>query len=193
MYRGPLGMYEAGGNSEFGSYGYQPSQDPDDILAGITYQQYMDYVKDFQPFEKEMLQRATTDTSLIDQARVRAPQVVEQQQRIAERNRSRYGVELTPAQLRGEQRAGQRQTQLQTSGAINQATLQQRDINRQLLSDLTNIGQGLNRSSLGELSNAASNQHAREQAYKNAKAQHKQQTIGAVGSLGAAAIMFLAF
>ena len=44
MYRGPLGMYEAGGNSEFASYGYQPSQDPDDILAGITYQQYMDYV-----------------------------------------------------------------------------------------------------------------------------------------------------
>jgi len=192
MYRGPLGM-APGSNPEFGYAAPQSSQKPDDILADITYRQYQDYVQDFQPFEKDLLERATTDTSLIDQARTRAPEIVERQTAIQERNRSRYGVELTPAQMRSAQRTSQRQTQLQTSGAINQATLEQRDLNRNLLSDLTNIGQGLNRSSLGELGNAASNQKSREMAFKNAKAQHKQQTYSTIGSLGAAAIMFLAF
>ena len=41
--------------------------DPKQALADITYSQYMDYKKNFTAFENEQIERATNDTSLIDQ------------------------------------------------------------------------------------------------------------------------------
>jgi hypothetical protein len=75
--------------------------------------------------------------------------------------------------------------------AVSNARLAQQERNQGLLSDLINIGQGLNRSSLQQLGGAAQNQSAREQAYDSAKAQSKATTMSTIGALGAAAIMFL--
>ena len=69
------------------------------------------------------------------------------------------------------------------------ARVAQKDANRALMADLINIGQGVNRSSMGALSNAAGAASQRENAYRSAKAQSKAQTYGMLGSLGAAAFI----
>ena len=71
------------------------------------------------------------------------------------------------------------------------STLQQ-EANRRLLSDLINIGQGVNRSSMAQMQSAAADASARKQAYEQAKSQHKQQTYSTVASLGTMAIMAMA-
>ena len=71
------------------------------------------------------------------------------------------------------------------------ARVAQKDANRALMADLINIGQGVNRASLGSLQNAAGAATRRENSYKSAKASSKAQTYGMLGSLGAAAMIFL--
>ena len=55
------------------------------------------------------------------------------------------------------------------------------------MADLIDIGQGVNRSSLSSLGNAAAAAAQRESAFKSAKAQHKAQTYSMLGGLAAAA------
>ena len=165
--------------------------DPQQALADITYSQYMDYKKNFTAFENEQIERATNDTSLIDQAYDDAPKTTELAQQSQQRSLSRYGSQLTPAQQEQMQRTGQRSGQLGLINAVSNARMAQQEQNQGLLSDLINIGQGLNRSSLQQLGGAAQNQSAREQAYDSAKAQSKATTMSTIGALGAAAIMFL--
>ena len=58
-----------------------------------------------------------------------------------------------------------------------------------MLSDLINIGQGVNRSSQSQLAGSAQNAVSLKNAYQQAKANSKAQTYGAVASLGSTAIM----
>ena len=166
--------------------------DPEQTYANITRQEYMDYVTNYREFEKELIEQALSDSSLIDFAREDALASEERTRQIAERNRSRYGVALTPAQMQEQQRSLSRGTTLGGVQSIADARIAQRDANQRLLADLINIGQGVNRTSLQQLGSAASDANARKRAYQSARAQAKQQTIGAVGSLGAMAIMALA-
>ena len=171
--------------------GLPQANDPKQALADITYSQYMDYKNNFTEFENEQIEKATNDTSLIDQAYEDAPKTTEMAQQSQLRSMSRYGGQLTPAQQEQMQRTSQRSGQLGLINAVSNARMAQQERNQGLLSDLINIGQGLNRSSLQQLGGAARNQSAREQAYDSAKAQSKATTIGTIGALGAAAIMFL--
>ena len=165
--------------------------DPQQALADITYQQYQDYVTNFQDYEKELIEKATTDTSLIDQAREDAPEATRVAAESQRRSIGRYGANLTPAPAQEMNRSVQRGGQLSLVDALTNARVAQQEQNSALLSNLINIGQGLNRSALGQLGSAAQNQSAREQAYSSARAQSKASTIGTIGALGAAAIMFL--
>jgi hypothetical protein len=80
----------------------------------------------------------------------------------------------------------QRGGSLASVGSLNNARLAQREINQSTLADLINIGQGLNRNALSQMNTAAGLQSQRQQAYKNAKAQHSAQMIGMGGQLGSA-------
>ena len=180
----------AGGVGRNAQYGMSAT-DPQAALAQIAQQQYNDYVQQFQQFELEALERSQTDTSLIDQAYEDAPKAAALSQGIQQRNLSRYGQELTPMQQKELSRSNQRTGQLGMINAVSNARLAQRESNQKLLSDLINIGQGLNRSSLSQLGTSAANQAAREQAYSNAKAQSKAQTYSTIGALGALAIMMI--
>ena len=64
-------------------------------------------------------------------------------------------------------------------------TASQDERNKKTLSDLINIGQGLNRSAMAGLGNAANLQANRQAAYKGAKAQHHNAMVG----LGTTAVM----
>ena len=167
--------------------------DPDKTYANITRQEYLDYVTNYRDFEEGMIERAQNDTSLIDAAREDVATASTLASGVANRNASRYGAALTPAQMQQQTRSLDRANTLGGIQAIGDARLAQREANTQQLSDLINIGQGVNRSSLGQMGSAAANATQRKNAYDSAKAASKAQTMSTVGSLGAMAIMAFAF
>ena len=167
--------------------------DPAETYAQITRGEYNDFMTNYASFEEDLLNRAQTDTSLIDQAREDSAMAGDLSKGIAARNASRYGGRLTPAQLRAQNRSIDRGTALGAVQSLSNARIAQNEANTSLMADLINIGQGLNRSSQTQLGNAAQDQKAREMAYDSAKAAHKSQTYSTLGSLGAMAIFAMAF
>ena len=160
--------------------------DPEAVYAQITRRDYDRYMRDFRPFEERLLE-SRNDTSLVDRARDDSANQSRLAAGVRQRNLERYGGSgLSAAQLQEQERAQQRSQSLGTVGALNNSRLAQREINQSTLADLINIGQGVNRSSLSNMSNAASMANQRYNAYKNAKAQHSSQMMGMGGQLGAA-------
>lgn len=167
--------------------------DPEKAYANLTRQEYMDYVQNYRGFEEELIRKAQTDRTLIDQARKDVGVASALTQGVASRNAQRYGVALTPAQLQQQQLRLQRANTLGGIQAVNDAKIAQRESNTALLSDLINIGQGVNRASQQQLGSAAADATARRNAYTQAKAQSKANTYSTIGSLASAAIMLMAF
>ena len=138
MYRGALGY--APGLREFygeaGSYGSSapgglaPVSDPEKAYANMTRQEYMDFVKDYGDFEKQLIQDVQSDTSLVDQAREDTAVAAGLSSGLAQRNLSRYGTQLTPAQQREMQRGLQRNTTLGSIQAMADARIAQRETNQ---------------------------------------------------------------
>jgi len=181
------------GQTNQGGIGSLPQvSDPEKTYADITRNEYMDYIRDYRDFEQSQIDRAQTDTGLIDQAMEDAPEASRLSQEVQSRSISRYGGQLTPAQQQQMQATQQRSSQLGYVNALSNARIAQREANTALLSDLINIGQGVNRSSQAQLGSAAADANARNRAYDSAKAQSKAQTFSTIGSIGSAALAFLA-
>jgi len=161
---------------------------PDRATADIARGQHERYVRNFRGFE-DALVGARDDTSLIDAAREDAPEQARLSREVAERQRSRYGVQQTAVEAREAGRASQRGEAINLAGGLNNARLAQRDANRKLLGDLINVGQGVNRSSLSQLGSAGENAVSRGNAYRAAQARGKAQTMNMVGSVAGAALM----
>ena len=109
--------------------------DPDRAYANITRGEYMDFRENYGDFEDELLERAQTDTSLIDSAREDSAMAAQLTADIAERNRQRYGAALTPALLEQRQRAVDRGTTLGTIQSINDARIAQKEANQGMMAD----------------------------------------------------------
>lgn len=167
--------------------------DPEKAYANITRQEYNDYVSNFRDFENQMIEEAQTDTSLIDSARENAGIASGLAQGISDRNASRYGGTLTPAQIQQQSAMLQRGNTLGGIQSVNDARIAQSELNQSKLADLINIGQGVNRTSLAQMGGAAANATQRKSAYDAARASSKAQTISTVGSLASMAIMAFAF
>lgn len=166
--------------------------EPDKAYADITRQEYDDMVKNYRQFELDTIEKAQTDTSLIDQARLDAPMAAAMTKEIQERNLSRYGGQLTGAQQQQLDASLTRGTTLGGIQAVNDARIAQDEANKKLLSDLINIGQGVNRASQSQLATSAQNATQLKNAYTQAKAASKANTINTVASLGTAAILAFA-
>ena len=164
--------------------------DPDKTMGNVARSQHERYIRNFRGFEEALI-AARDDTSLIDAAREDAPEQARIAREVAERQRSRYGLTQTAVEARESERASQRGEAINLAGGLNEARLAQRDANTRLLSDLINIGQGVNRSSLSQLGAAGENAVARKNAYQQAKSAHKQQTYSMIGSAGAMLAAFL--
>ena len=189
VYRG-LGGRGGGVYQNYGSTAGLPTvTDPDKAFAEITRQEYLDYIDGYRPFEEGLIEQARTDTSLIDQAREDVQLAQGLAEGVASRNRSRYGTALTPAQMQQQSLQLQRANTLGGIGAVNDARIDQKELNTRLLSDLINIGQGVNRSSQQQLGSAAQDASSRKQAYESAKAQSRANTYATMGQLGASAIL----
>ena len=184
------GGYNYSGNSALTAYKGN-SVDPEQTLANITQADYSNYLRDIQPIELELINKAQTDTSLIDQAKDDRDNSNQLMQGVVDRNASRYGAALTPAQMEQQERSLARGTTLGGIQGVNDARVAQKDTNRALMADLIDIGQGVNRSSLSSLGNAAGAASQRESAYKTSKAQNKAQMYSVLGTAAAAALVFL--
>ena len=166
--------------------------EPDAAYAQITRKEYEDMVKNYRQFELDTIEKAQTDTSLIDQARLDAPKAAAMTKEIQERNLSSDGGQLTGAQQQQLDASLNRGTTLGGIQAVNDARIAQDEANKRLLSDLINIGQGVNRSSQSQLAASAQNATQLKNAYTQAKAASKANTINTVASLGTAAILAFA-
>lgn len=167
-------------------------KDPDKAYAEITRGEYQDFVRNYGQFENQAIRRAQTDTSLIDQAREDVGNAQALTAGIQQRNIDRYGGQLTAAQQSEMGRALQRGNTLGGIQSMNDARIAQKEANTGLLSDLINIGQGVNRASQSQLGASAQNATNLKNAYQQAKAQSKANTYSAVGSLATAAILAFA-
>ena len=125
--------------------------DPEKTYANITRQEYLDYVSQYRDFEEQMITESQTDTSLIDASRENAQIASGIAQGVSDRNASRYGAALTPAQAQEPRRALERGNTLGSIQSVNDARIAQRELNQNKLADLINIGQGVNRSSLSQM------------------------------------------
>ncbi len=179
----------AAGANTYGTNDLPRVDDPDQAYADITRGEYQDYVNNYRQFEEDLIEQAQNDTSLIDAAREDAALAGQLSQQVAQRNMGRYGGTLTPVQQQEMQRASQRGNTLGAVQAVNDARIAQKEANTRLLSDLINIGQGVNRSSQQQLGSAAADATSRRQAYESARAASRAQTYSTVGALGAAAIL----
>lgn len=167
--------------------------DPDKTYAAITRQDYLDYKENYGGFEDDLIDRAQNDTSLIDSARADSANAAGLMSGISDRNASRYGAALNPAQMQQRGRSLERANTLGGVQSINDARVAQREANTKQLSDLINIGQGVNRSSLSQMGSAAADATQRNNAFSQAKAASKANTYSTLGSLGSMAIMAFAF
>lgn len=191
-----LGIYnEAALARQGGAYGYGAPNvsDPDAVLAYMTRADAQAYERDYAQFERDMLDRASNDTSLIDDARTDSQMASTLASGVVDRNRSRYGANLTPAQMQQQQKSFQRDTTLGGIQSLQDARLAQRDLNQDMLGKIVDIGQGVYQRSMQGMTSAASNKKALDNAYASAKAQSKANTYSTIGSLGSAAIMAVAF
>lgn len=175
------------------SMGLPNVNDPDEAYADITRQEYFDYIDGYRDFEEQLIEQAQNDTSLIDQARDDVQVAQGLALGISNRNESRYGAALTPAQRQQQDVRLQRANTLGGVQSVNDARIAQREANTALLSDLINIGQGVNRASQNQLGSAAADATQRKNAYQQARAASRAQTYSTIGSLGAMAIMAFAF
>jgi len=156
--------------------------DPNKAFADVTRGQHEYLIREFRPFEQSLV-GSIDDTSLVDAV----PEDVREQSRIAreidERNRSRYGYDRTAVEQREVGREAQRAETTGLAGGLNDARLAQRNRNQSLRASLVNIGQGINREALGQMSSAASMETQRNNAYRADRAAAKAQRWGFLGQL----------
>jgi hypothetical protein len=167
-------------------------KNPDKAFADLTRREYEDFVRNYGSFEDQAIRNGQTDTSLIDQAQEDIAGASALTADIQQRNIDRYGGQLTAVQQQQMDGALQRGNTLGGIQAMNDARIDQKELNQSMLSDLINIGQGVNRASQSQLGTSAANATARKNAYQQAKAASKASTYQAVGSLATAAILAFA-
>ena len=169
------GMY---GNQRDNVSNMEQVNDPEAAFADITRQDYDDYLNNFRAFEERLLD-ATNDTSIIDNARENAPKQSKIAEGVAKRNTERYGgAGLSNVQKQEQQRAQQRGGKLNLAGGVNNARIQQRQVNQSTLQELIGIGQGVNNSAMQGLGDSAAMASQRRNAYGQAKANYSSQMTG---------------
>jgi len=173
-------------SDSFSQLGLQNVSDPDETYAQILRDDYASYINNFRDFENQLIGKLDS-TKLVDRTRENTKQQTEIAAQIQKRKLERYGgAGLSGAQLQEQQNAAQRQGQLSLAGSVNNARVQQRQINQSLLQEITGIGLGVNAGALSSLGTAAQGEVARRGAYKQAKAGYSSNMIGMGTSILAA-------
>ena len=166
--------------------------DPERTYAQISLGDYRNFVENYKDFEQDMVYEALTDTSLVQRAEADRDMAQQLTTGAAQRNASRLGVNLTPAQQAEQTRQLQLGNTLGGIQGVNDARIAQLEANKSKLSDLMNIGRDINRTSLNQLGSAAADATARKNAYQQAKAAYKQQMYQVGGTVVAGGLLAMA-
>lgn len=156
-------------------------KDPAKTFADESLRQYELEVGLTKEFEKDLIQKSK-DQALIDTA---VDDVAVQQrlsQGIVDRSRSRYGIDTTGAFNLEQRRATERARVNIASDALNTARISQDETNTALLNALSNIANDVNKTNLNMGASAAQNFTQMENSFKSARAQHKSNKYGIIGS-----------
>lgn len=162
--------------------------DPQKAFAATTKDEYVTFRKNFGQFERDVLGEAMTDQSIITDAAQRTPEQFGLAAGVQRRNMSRFGGDVPVAQQQQEMRNLGTSMVLGTTGAINNARINQRDVNTNRFYELINIGQGVYNQATGAMSQSASMAADREAARKAASEQRKAQRLSMGLSLGMLAV-----
>ena len=185
------------GYQEDGSYKLNTDitdKQAEEMGAQVTREQFERYMTDFAPVEKKLAgslgeadPQAAGQQATQDAGRARAS---------LDRMRSRYGASLTGGQRQAEDHQAAGATGLSALGAMNTTRQHGEDRDFNLRGGLINIGNNVNASAVGGLTQSAANASARGDAHNSAMAnysaqrsQQKAQTVSTVASLGAMAFM----
>lgn len=155
--------------------------DPAKTFADETLRQYELEVGLTKEFEKDLIKKSK-EQALIDTA---VDDIAVQQnlaQGIVDRSRSRYGVATTGAFNLEQRRATDRSRVNIASDALNTARISQDETNTALLNALSNIANDINKTNLNMGASAAQNFTQMENSFKAARAQHKSNKYGIIGS-----------
>ena len=147
-----------------------------------TMNPYEQNITEYTPSSIDRLLDLEIDT--LDQATADAEKANIAGQQRAERERSRYGVQLTPAEQAQASRLGQIQGQANLAGARTQSIRTDEAINRELGSSVLSLLTSQYQSTLGNLLNLGQIEVQRKNAYENARAASRSQHYGFLGGLG---------
>lgn len=169
----------------------KPVDNPDKAFADITRKEYLDYVNNYQGFELDLIDRSQNDRSLIDAAKKDSLLAGAVTQGVVDRNMERYGGGLTAAQGKQQGRLLGTGTALGQVQSVNDARIAQKELNTSMLTNLINIGQGVNSTAQSQLGASAANYSQMQSAYKSAQAASKANNINTMATLGTLALMMM--
>ncbi|MCP1316851.1 hypothetical protein [Halomonas sp. 707B3] len=172
--------------------GYQPDgtyelnldvtdEQAEEMAGRVAREQFERYMQRFAPQEKAIL--ATQDDTRAQDAASTAQADAVRSRAALERMRSRYGVTNNASQQQAEASNFQRSTALGSLSAVNFGRQLDEDRRFNLQGAMLNIGNNLQQSAQNGLTVSATNAAAREQAYQSARAQHKANQWGILGSI----------
>lgn len=176
-------VYDDGRDYYIPDYNNDDDDKADELLAKVAQADYERYLKVYRPKELDLIRKARTDTTLIDDAKRRASTGLGRMTEMINRQEGRYGGNLTAAQRQQRNRQGQLGSVAAGIQTVSDSRIAQADSNRALLGNLINIGQGVNKSALDMMSAGARGQVARENAEAAYEAQMQNMMFTALLAL----------
>ena len=152
----------------------------DPVQPNVT-NPYEQNVTDYTPSLFEKLTQGVDTVAETTQDAERAAAAAEQR---GARERSRYGVQLTPAEQAQSSRLSQLQSTASIAGATTQAIRSDEEINRGLTASALGLLSGEFQQTLSNLLQLNQINVSRQNAYQNARANSRSQHYGFLGSLG---------
>lgn len=172
----------------------QALANPDKVIADITRGEWEFEKQFFRPLEQRLGAKADESVgTFVDGARADVAQQYDNQQGRRQRDFARRGVNLSERAQRVMSRNASLGEAANDAGAANDARRRGYDRRLDILSTLAANAQGVASSGRTALGDAADMSQARDQAYKDQKAQSKASTVSTVSSLAGAALMAIPF
>ena len=156
--------------------------DAQERLATISRDALNNYLEKYGDIETDLV-GDTNSTAIIDAARNAQQLGQESAAGVQQRSLSRYGAQMTPAQMAASQRATSLGQSAGFAGAMNNAVLDQRDRNFALTSSLVGLGNNQLKLAMGDMAAAAGLASDREAQYQRDKANAHANNMNLLGSI----------
>lgn len=160
------------------------SQGSNDIDVQIQQGILSDYERDIEEFGDLEKQLLSEKVDTVDESAAAAAAANERAGARARRERSRYGVQLTPAEMQAEQSLLNIQSSANIATASNLARRSDEALNFSRLRLADQIGRALQGTALSNLLGFSQNQINKKKAFEGARYRQKSSQYGFLGNVG---------